>query len=69
MSFKYKGILWNKHKKQYDAILWIGIAMMIAAFVLFHLFFNPTITLETLIIRSSSLVAITLLHIILVIAL
>ncbi|MEM1120856.1 MAG: Rieske 2Fe-2S domain-containing protein [Bacteroidota bacterium] len=67
MSVQYGSILWNKHKKQYDKILWLGIAGMCLCFVGLHLALNPMITIETLIIRTSSLVAMVLLHFILMI--
>jgi nitrite reductase/ring-hydroxylating ferredoxin subunit len=66
MSVSYAPITWNKQKKRYDRILWLGIALLILSFVGLQLLLNGQITPETLIIRTSSLVAIVLLQFILV---
>lgn len=65
MSVNYTSVLWNKQKKGYDKILWLGIALMIVCFVVFQLIFHPEITAETLIIRATAITAFVLLHIIL----
>lgn len=67
MSLGYKAISWNKQKKHYDMVLWLGILLFIASYVVAQLLFQPGITAETLIIRSTGLSAIILLHIILLI--
>jgi len=67
MGAEYKSVLWNKQKKKYNIILWSGIGLILLSFVLINVLLNPTITPQILVIRSSSLVAITLLHIILII--
>jgi len=67
MSSNYSAILWNKQKRSYDTILWIGIGLFLSSFIGFQLLLRPTITLETVIIRATALVAIVLLHIILII--
>ena len=65
MSINYTSVLWNKQKKGYDKILWLGIGLMVACFVAFQLIFHPEITAETLIIRATAITAFVLLHIIL----
>lgn len=65
MSVNYTSVLWNKQKKGYDKLLWIGILLMIVCFVAFQLLFHPQITAETLIIRATAITAFVLLHIIL----
>ena len=67
MGVKYEAVLWNKNKKRYDRLLWIGIALMCVTFIGLHFILNPNVTPETLIIRTSALVAIVLLHFILII--
>ena len=67
MGVNYLPIIWNNQKKQYDKILWLGIGLLIIFFVGLQFLFDSKITPETLIIRTSSLVAITLLHFILII--
>ena len=67
MSTSYTAIGWNKQKLNYDRLL--------AGFILFYLLicggltllFNPQVTFETLIIRSTSTLAVLILHIILAI--
>ncbi len=65
MSVNYASVLWNKQKKGYDKILWLGIGLMVACFVAFQLIFHPEITTETLIIRATAITAFVLLHVIL----
>jgi len=65
MSVNYTSVLWNKQKKGYDKILWLGILLMIVCFVAFQLMFHPEITAETLLIRATAITAFVLLHIIL----
>ena len=67
MGVNYLPIIWNKQKKQYDKILWFGIGLLIVFFVGLQFLFHSKISPETLIIRTSSLVAIVLLHFILII--
>lgn len=67
MGHEYSSVLWNKQKKRYDLIMAGAIMVLIASFVILHFVLNPLITPETLIIRTSSLVAILLLHFILII--
>ena len=67
MAVTYKPILWNRQKKIYDRLLWLGILLIMGSFAAFELAFHPTITVETLIIRATAFTAIILLHIILLI--
>jgi len=67
MSAEYTSILWNRQKKKYDRILWSGILLLIIAFVGFQIILHPDITPQTIIIRSTALTAVMLLHIILAI--
>ena len=67
MGHNYVGVLWNKNKKIYDLVLWLTITLMIAFFIGLHLVMHPTVTPETLIIRTTAFVAVTLLHVILII--
>jgi nitrite reductase/ring-hydroxylating ferredoxin subunit/DMSO/TMAO reductase YedYZ heme-binding membrane subunit len=65
MSASYQVVLWNRQKKHYD---WLIFAFCITYLVLFTsvtLIFNPQVTFETLLIRSTSTLALLLLHIIL----
>ncbi|MFV1884514.1 MAG: Rieske 2Fe-2S domain-containing protein [Balneola sp.] len=67
MSVNYTSVQWNKQKKSYDKILWLGIFLMFICFVGFQLWLHPQITAETLIIRATAIIAFLLLHIILAI--
>ncbi|MEM1324926.1 MAG: Rieske 2Fe-2S domain-containing protein [Bacteroidota bacterium] len=67
MAVKYESVHWNRHKKIYDIVLWLAIMVMCLSFIGLHLALNPMVTIETLIIRTCSLVAIVLLHFILII--
>ena len=67
MSTTYQAVIWNKQKVRYHQVLWSLIALLLSCFIGLQLHIHPTITLETLIIRSSSLVGVVLLHIVLLI--
>ena len=67
MGVNYLPVIWNKHKKQYDKILFLGIGLLVFSFIVLIYLIKPDITPETLIIRTSSLVAVFLLHFILII--
>lgn len=67
MSAEYTSILWSRQKKKYDRILWTGILLLIISFIGFQLILHPDITPQTIIIRSTALTAVILLHIILAI--
>jgi len=65
MSSSYKGILWNRQKKIYDALLWSLIALYLILFVILNHRFDSKITPETLFIRASGTLALLMLHVIL----
>lgn len=65
MSASYQYILWNRQKRIYDLVLGSFVVSYILLFVILTLIFNPEATQETLIIRSTSTLALLLLHIIL----
>src|SRR4030095_7265414 len=65
MSASYKGVLWNRQKRLYDATLWSFIIFYFLLFTFLNLRFFPTITPETLIIRATGTLALLLLHVIL----
>jgi nitrite reductase/ring-hydroxylating ferredoxin subunit/DMSO/TMAO reductase YedYZ heme-binding membrane subunit len=65
MSVSYQAVGWNRQKKKYDLILFSFCIVYIAVFSGLTLVFNPQATFETLLIRSSSTLAVLLLTIIL----
>jgi nitrite reductase/ring-hydroxylating ferredoxin subunit/DMSO/TMAO reductase YedYZ heme-binding membrane subunit len=65
MSASYQSILWNRQKKIYDGVLIGFVLLYLILFVVFTILFNPEVTQETLIIRSTSTLALLLLHVIL----
>ncbi len=67
MSNTYTAIGWNNFKKSYDKILASGVALIVITFIGLQLFIDAQITIETLIIRTTSLTAVFLLHFILII--
>jgi len=65
MSTSYQAVGWNRQKKIYDWLIFGFCMMYLSIFCGLTLVFNPQITFETLLIRSSSTLAVLLLHIIL----
>ena len=65
MSASYQAVLWNRQKKHYDWLIFAFCAIYLAIFISLNLSFNPQVTFETLLIRSTSTLAVLLLHIIL----
>ncbi|MCB1056441.1 MAG: (2Fe-2S)-binding protein, partial [Acidobacteria bacterium] len=67
MSVGYSAVQWNRQKKVYD--LWLGIlvALTVGAFAGVSVATHPRITAETLLLRSSALAAVVLIHVILAI--
>src|SRR5438046_5204623 len=65
MSASYQAVLWNRQKKHYDWLIFAFCSTYLAIFVSLNLTFNPQVTFETLLIRSTSTLAVLLLHIIL----
>lgn len=67
MSASYAAVGWNRQKRIYDWLIFAFCTGYILLFALINIFFNDQFTLETLLIRSTSTLAILLLHIILAI--
>ncbi len=67
MSAGYQPILWNKFKKQYDAILWATIILYLGIFIGCTVLKNPSQNINTTLIRAFGTLAILLLHVILII--
>ncbi|GMN05799.1 hypothetical protein MTsPCn5_11880 [Croceitalea sp. MTPC5] len=67
MGLDYKLVLWNKHKKNYDKLIALGMVLYLIVFFVLSLVTNAEMTAETIIIRAFGTLAIILLHIILVI--
>jgi methionine sulfoxide reductase heme-binding subunit len=67
MSASYQPILWNKFKKQYDAILWIVIILYLVVFIGSTILKYPAQNINTTLIRAFGTLAILLLHVILII--
>lgn len=67
MSASYAAVGWNRQKKIYDWLIAGFCAGYLALFILITLLFNEEVTFETLLIRSTSTLAILLLHVILAI--
>jgi sulfoxide reductase heme-binding subunit YedZ len=65
MSASYQAVLWNRQKKHYDWLIFAFCSTYLVIFISLNLTFNPQITFETLLIRSTSTLAVLLLHIIL----
>ncbi len=67
MSASYVAVGWNRQKKIYDWLLAGFCTSYLILFILLTLVFNEQVTFETLIIRSTSTLALLLLHVILAI--
>lgn len=65
MSASYVAVGWNRQKKIYDSLIFVFCLVYIALFAGCTILFNPNYTFETLLIRSTSTLALFLLHIIL----
>ncbi len=65
MSAGYTTIGWNRQKKLYDWFLFGFCALYLMTFIVITAISNPDYTFETVLIRSTSTLAILLLHIIL----
>ncbi len=65
MSHSYRAIDWNRQKRLYDLAL-VGLLLLaVALFIGVSLFVSPNLTAETLVIRSTSVTALVLLHVVL----
>jgi nitrite reductase/ring-hydroxylating ferredoxin subunit/DMSO/TMAO reductase YedYZ heme-binding membrane subunit len=65
MATGYKAVLWNRQKKQYDLVMLVGIVLFLIVFIGSHFILQPEVTIETLIIRSTGILSLIMLHIIL----
>jgi methionine sulfoxide reductase heme-binding subunit len=65
MNASYQAVGWNRQKKIYDWLIFGFCFVFLFTFCGLTLVFNPQVTFETLLIRSSSTLAVLLLHIIL----
>lgn len=67
MSVSYSAVGWNRQKKMYDWLIAGFCVSYLLLFILLTLIFNEQVTFETLLIRSTSTLAVLLLHVILAI--
>lgn len=65
MSERYQAVQWNRAKRSYDGWIAFGVLACIAAFAGVGATLFPSVTAETLIIRSAGVVAFLMLHVIL----
>jgi nitrite reductase/ring-hydroxylating ferredoxin subunit/DMSO/TMAO reductase YedYZ heme-binding membrane subunit len=65
MSAGFQAILWNKQKKCYDIIFVSAILLYLTVYFTINTLLYPTITFETMLIRSFGTLALVMLHIIL----
>ena len=65
MSASYQSILWNRQKRIYDFVLVCFVVVYVSIFITTTAVLDPDVTQETLIIRSTSTLALLLLHVIL----
>jgi sulfoxide reductase heme-binding subunit YedZ len=67
MSTTYQPVLWNKFKKQYDAVLWVTIISYLGIFIGCTVSKYPAQNINTTLIRAFGTLAILILHFILII--
>jgi methionine sulfoxide reductase heme-binding subunit len=67
MSASYAAVGWNRQKKIYDWLIAGFCISYLLLFILLTVIFNAQVTFETLLIRSTSTLAVLLLHVILAI--
>lgn len=67
MSVNYVPVIWNRQKKRYDRIMLGLMALYLLLFIGFQLIFYPDIRPEILVIRATATLALTMLHLILMI--
>jgi sulfoxide reductase heme-binding subunit YedZ len=65
VSVGYRAVGWNRNKRRYDTVLAAGVALYLALFALASLALNPSLTVETILIRGFGSAALLLLHVIL----
>src|SRR5687767_9432960 len=67
MSASYSAVGWNRQKKIYDSLIAGFCISYLVLFIVLTLLFNGQATFETLLLRSTSTLAVLLLHVILAI--
>lgn len=67
MGVSYQAVGWNRQKRWYDWLIFSFCSGYLLLFVALTVLFNPEATFETLLIRSTSTLAVLLLHVILAI--
>ena len=65
MSVGYAAVGWNRQKKIYDWLIFGFCVLYLITFIGLTIVFNPDYTFETVLIRSTSTLAVLLLHVIL----
>src|SRR5882672_7795485 len=65
MSASYQAVGWNRQKKLYDWLIFGFCVIYLTTFIVLTAVFNPNYTFETVLIRSTSTLALLLLHVIL----
>lgn len=65
MSVGYAAVGWNRQKKIYDWLIFGFCTLYLLTFIIITAFVNPNYTFETVLIRSTSTLAVLLLHVIL----
>jgi len=65
MSAHFKAVNWNRQKFIYDGVVLTGTVLFLALFAATSLLLQPTITVETILIRGLGITALVLLHVIL----
>jgi methionine sulfoxide reductase heme-binding subunit len=63
MGHAYQAVGWNPQKKRYDRLMWTGILLYLALFLVGGLQFDADSSVETLLIRGVGTAALILLHI------
>src|SRR4249920_1217620 len=65
MGASYSAVGWNRQKKNYDWTIFGFCLLYLATFIVLTVIFNPDYTFETALIRSTSTLAVLILHVIL----
>jgi len=65
MSASYLAVGWNRQKKIYDWVIFGFCAVYLTIFIVLTVIMNPDYTFETVLIRSTSTLAVLILHVIL----
>lgn len=65
MGHQYQVVAWNRQKRLYDVTILAGIILFVSIFSVLQIKLHPEITVETLIIRVTAVLAFLMLHVIL----